>query len=49
MIKNEGLASLFVAGLAPSLAGIIPYSGINLGAYDAMRQGYVKVTGQVNF
>jgi len=32
--------------LSPAQAAVIPYSGLNLGAYDAMRYAYTKQTGK---
>ncbi len=43
--RTEGPGALF-GGLGPSLAGVIPYAGANLGMYDALRFTYSKVTGQ---
>lgn len=40
LLRKEGPKALF-GGLAPSLMGIIPYAGINLGSYDAMRTACV--------
>jgi hypothetical protein len=45
IVAADGPLSLW-AGLGPSLAGVIPYAGVNLGLYDAMRAGYTKVTGK---
>ena len=45
IVKNEGPKALF-GGLGPSLAGVIPYAGCNLGMYDALRYAYSKSTGQ---
>lgn len=44
IIAAEGPLSLW-AGLGPSLAGVIPYAGVNLGLYDALRSVYTKATG----
>ena len=32
--------------MVPSLVGIVPYSGINLGCYDGLRWAYTNKTGQ---
>lgn len=45
IVAKEGPKALF-GGLGPSIVGIIPYSGFNLGAYDGMRWAYTRVTGQ---
>jgi hypothetical protein len=45
IVAKEGPKALF-GGLGPSLVGIIPYSGFNLGAYDGMRWAYTRVTGK---
>ena len=45
IIAKEGPLALF-GGLAPSLIGIIPYAGLNLGFYDGLRTLYTKQTGQ---
>ena len=44
IVRAEGPKALF-GGLMPSLVGIIPYSGLNLGCYDALRSGYTKWSG----
>lgn len=41
---REGPTALF-AGLAPSLLGVIPYAGINLGAYDGLRLAAAAALG----
>jgi hypothetical protein len=41
---KEGPKALF-GGLGPSIVGIIPYAGFNLGAYDGMRWAYTRATG----
>jgi hypothetical protein len=43
ILRAGGPKALF-AGLGPSVVGIIPYSGINLGAYDALRWAYMRST-----
>ena len=45
IVAKEGPKALF-GGLGPSLVGIIPYSGFNLGAYDGMRWAYTRATGR---
>jgi len=45
IIRKEGPRALF-GGITPSLIGIIPYSGLNLGTYDALRYSYTKHTGR---
>lgn len=45
IVKKEGPKALF-GGMVPSLVGIIPYSGINLGCYDGLRWAYTYKTGQ---
>lgn len=44
IVRAEGPAALF-GGLGPSLAGVIPYAGANLGMYDGLRWAYCRVTG----
>ena len=41
--KAEGIGALY-GGLAPSLAGVIPYAGANLGMYDGLRWAYTRAT-----
>ena len=41
IVAKGGPKALF-SGLGPSVVGIIPYSGINLGAYDALRWAYMR-------
>ena len=43
--RREGPRAFF-GGLGPSLAGVIPYAGANLGMYDGMRWAYTRVSGQ---
>jgi hypothetical protein len=45
IIRKEGPKALF-GGLGPSVVGIIPYSGINMAAYDGMRWAYTTSTKQ---
>jgi solute carrier family 25 (mitochondrial phosphate transporter), member 23/24/25/41 len=45
IMAKEGPLALF-GGLGPSLIGIIPYAGLNLGFYDGMRTLYTKQTGK---
>lgn len=45
IVRKEGPRALF-GGITPSLIGIIPYSGLNLGTYDALRYAYTKHTGR---
>lgn len=44
VVRTEGPAALF-GGLGPSLAGIVPFAALNLGAYDALRTVYKKARG----
>jgi solute carrier family 25 phosphate transporter 23/24/25/41 len=41
MYKTEGIRS-FYHGLIPCLVGIIPYSGINLWAFDSLKYWYIR-------
>ena len=41
--RAEGPLALY-GGLGASIAGVIPYAGVNLAGYDAMRSMYVRVT-----
>ena len=43
--RTEGPKAFF-GGLGPSLAGVIPYAGANLGMYDGMRWAYTRATGE---
>ena len=43
--RKEGPRAFF-GGLGPSLAGVIPYAGANLGMYDGMRWAYTRATGE---
>lgn len=43
IVRVEGLKALY-GGLGPSLMGVIPYAGINLGSYDGLRYAYTRVT-----
>ena len=45
IVRAEGAGALF-GGLGPSLAGVIPYAGANLGMYDGMRWAYTRATGE---
>ena len=45
IVRKEGPRALF-GGLGPSVAGVVPYAGINLGMYDALRLAYTKTTGE---
>ena len=45
VVQKEGPKALF-GGLGPAVVGIIPYAGCNLGAYDAMRYAYTRLTGR---
>ncbi len=43
IVRTEGPKALF-GGMVPSLVGIIPYAGLNLGCYDGLRALYTKQT-----
>jgi len=43
IIKTEGVMA-FYAGVQPSIIGVIPYAGVNLGMYDGLRALYMKVS-----
>ena len=43
--RKEGPRAFF-GGLGPSLAGVIPYAGANLGMYDGLRWAYTRTTGE---
>ena len=43
--RKEGPRAFF-GGLGPSLAGVIPYAGANLGMYDGLRWAYTRATGE---
>ena len=45
LVKQGGPRALF-GGLGPSLAGVIPFAGVNFMTYDGLRWTYSKVTGE---
>ncbi len=45
IVRTEGPRALY-GGLGPSLAGVIPYAGANLGMYDGLRWAYCRSTGE---
>jgi hypothetical protein len=45
IVRTEGPKALY-GGLGPSLAGVIPYAGANLGMYDGLRWAYCRSTGE---
>jgi hypothetical protein len=45
IVRQEGPKALY-GGLGPSLAGVIPYAGANLGMYDGLRWAYCRSTGE---
>ena len=45
IIRGEGAGALF-RGLDASIIGIMPYSAIRLGSYDALKRAYKRSTGR---